>query len=386
MQDKDNHFSYLSEQDREKITKKGPKKFFSRVLASQLLKHNPDSTLYKSYKHTLNCYGDILPGEDGRISTRHCKNRWCTLCNNIRTGKLINGYEPQFKDALQAGTLYFVTLTIPNVKGPKLAATIKKMYHDWTVIRKSREFSKMKPRGLRKFEVTHNLEEETYHPHFHVVIEGKSNAEYLVNNWLRLNPRAEEIAQDIRQADDNSFRELFKYFTKLVAKKSKPGTDKKTHKEEQHLFFKMLDFSNETIRGMRTFQPFGPVHMVNEEPGDDDRMRFIKREDIDFIELPEDYIFKWRVDKKSSRMNWWNKFGDVLAVEDMQVPAESLQEHIERKGLSGSDEEQEQEHPEPFEFSSDEIINEFEKGDSPPVLARDATEDPPDTDHDPPFK
>ena len=111
-------------------------------------------------------------------------------------------------------------------------------------------------KGLKKAECTVRPN-NYYHYHYHVIIDGKENAEFLVKRWLELIPEAEPQSQDCRIADSGSFIELFKYFTKLVTKKA---SGKRVIVE-----YTRLDVIFTALRGKRTFQAFGGLKPINEE-------------------------------------------------------------------------------------------------------------------------
>ena len=76
------------------LKKRARAKYISRALVLELTKL--DSPLKKSYWNTWHC-SNILYQEGKKITTKYCNNRWCLVCNRIRTGKLIAGYLPVMK-------------------------------------------------------------------------------------------------------------------------------------------------------------------------------------------------------------------------------------------------------------------------------------------------
>jgi len=174
-----------------------------------------DSPLEKAYRNTSYCAGVVEQGPDGECTSDYCKNRWCLVCARIKTARLMNDYLPEL------GTWpdpQFVTLTVPNVPADELPATLDDMGAAFTAARRrARRTLHGAFRAVRKTEVTYSPSRGDYHPHFHVVIDGEQLAHELVSSWLRAFPAAVREAQDVRPADAGALRELFKYFTKLVA-------------------------------------------------------------------------------------------------------------------------------------------------------------------------
>ena len=193
--------------------KRARSKYLSNGLVLALTKL--DSPLNKSYWNTWHCSKVIL--QDGKkLTTTYCNNRWCVQCNRIRTAKLIKAYLPELEKMEDP---QFVTLTIPNIPGEKLKTAMDAMVRDFIRIKNlfthRRSF---RINGVRKLECTHNKATNEFHPHFHIVLDGEQTGEELINEWLRRYPGATREAQDIRPADLNSMKELFKYATKLTTK------------------------------------------------------------------------------------------------------------------------------------------------------------------------
>ena len=197
--------------------------------------------LSDSYRNTYYCseqleqVGTILKG-------RYCSNRWCLICNRIRSGNLINGYLAPLKSLKDK---YFVTLTVPNVPADRLPDEINRLQVNFKLIQETARKAKKKLVGLKKLECTYSFRRNDFHPHFHAIISGAYEAQYLYDNWLERFPESKDVGQDIQPADDNTCKEMFKYFTKLFSK------NKRIFSPEA------LDIIFRSIRGRRIFQPIG---------------------------------------------------------------------------------------------------------------------------------
>jgi hypothetical protein len=210
-----------------------------------------DSPLRKSYWNSYHCCNNVGLKESGETTSLYCDARWCLVCNRIRSAKMINSYLPALNEW---NDKHFVTLTIPNAPADGLSDAIAMMQAEFFRIKET--FKKQHQRqqrddklvGLRKLECTYNISREDYHPHYHAIIQGEENANDLLAEWLRRFPDARDVAQDVRKADDASVRELFKYFTKLIAKAA--GGQSVILPEQLDVMFRVL-------RGKRTFQNFG---------------------------------------------------------------------------------------------------------------------------------
>jgi len=203
-----------------------------------------DSPLKKSYIRSFYCCSDIVK-EGDKLTASYCGQRWCYVCNRIRTARLINGYEP----ALMAlPELRFVTLSRPNVTADDLHGEVKKLTVQFRKCSDRLRKSKIKLKGVRKLEITYNEITETFHPHLHVVISGELEAQCLLQTWLSVNPGSDKGAQDNRPADSNSLKEIFKYCTKI-------GDNEP---EVNDIIFM-------AVKGLRMIQNFGGVKRISEE-------------------------------------------------------------------------------------------------------------------------
>jgi hypothetical protein len=240
----------------EALRKRARAKYYTSNVALGLYALNSD--LKKSYGQTAwNCAVTIEQKGD-KFTSRYCNQRWCLVCNRIRTAKLLKGYEPVLA---KLNDPQFVTLTVPNVKAQFLRKTIKEMIAACRSIQKAaqkkheRDPSALQLIGIRKIECTHNYIFDTYHPHLHFIIEGKEAAEHLKAEWLKHFKNATECCQDVRQATPGSSQELFKYFSKLVTKID----------GQAYTLLQPLDVIFNAMRGLRTFQSLGLKKYISED-------------------------------------------------------------------------------------------------------------------------
>lgn len=275
--------------DKSTLIKRARAKYLSSNFALKLKHFNPDSPLSKSYTSTFYCTTNILDEGDGYLKAKYCKNRWCAVCNRIRTGVLINSYGKQLDELFAP---YFMTLTLPTCKAEDLSKQIERMEAAWRQIYNQSFKARYKNsgnaplRGVRKMECTIRPN-GYYHFHYHVIIDTWATAEWIVYQWLKRFPEASDKAQDIRPADARSMKELFKYFTKVSA-------------DGKIAPYQRLDVIFRAIRGKRTYQPFGGF-------------RVTKGEDIDELQKnvkkPSDKhgnLWKW------DKYDWISEHGELL--------------------------------------------------------------------------
>lgn len=249
--------------------KEGLKKLTSRALykvrTNHILFHNGGGLIHlknemeKSYRNTFYCCSKLIQTDDGKVVSEYCNNRWCTVCNHIKTGKMINGYEPVVE---KWNDLRFVTLTRPNVfKG--LRSEYGKLQIGWKTVLQRLRRNGLKTEGIRKNETAWKSY-SGYNLHYHILLDGEDYGNALVDEWLNVNTTAKSIGQDHRKGDKNSIKELFKYMTKL-------GTKTKTAKGVEYISAyptKVLDYIFQSMKGKRTIQTFGGVKRVSEDLDD----------------------------------------------------------------------------------------------------------------------
>lgn len=294
--------------NRQALVKRARAKYFTNGITNHLRKIE-DSPLRSAYINTYHCGSSLVQsGSKIKSTSGYCKNRWCMVCNRIRTAVNINRYLPVVQKWEKP---FFVTLTIPNVSADCLGTGIEFMHGSFDTIRKrySRRFQRGVAAvpfcGLRKFETTYNPVRNDFHPHFHFVVSGEDYARALHDDWLNIVPGAECWGQDIRSADERSLRELFKYFTKVVSSR------KSGHGVERRIYVAELDLIFRAIRGRRTFQSFGFV---------------VGKESSDVIENKEEFIEQI---EKEMFFTWKQEFTDWINDDT----GEFLTEYVPSKGL-----------------------------------------------------
>lgn len=240
--------------------KRAKVKFTQQKLLRALVKLG--SPLAKKYDATLFC-SSVLEQDGNKLRSRFCNNRWCNICNRIRTAKLIKGYGAAIDSMIDPR---FVTLTVPNVTATELRAEIRRMISEFRKIQELRRKHK-KPliRGIRKLEVTYNPDLQNFHPHFHFIVEGESAADELIEAWLDRNTTADIRGQDQREAKNPI--ELFKYFAKLTSKSKSDTIIIKAGKmvRIEYSYPEALDLVFQAIEGTRIIQPIGGIKYVKED-------------------------------------------------------------------------------------------------------------------------
>lgn len=227
-----------------KLRRRIKKKGLTELTAARLTALGRDRTpLQNAYERTIRC-ATTQQVQDGKATSTYCKNRWCNVCNDIRTAK----HTTQYADTLRRWEQpTFLTLTIPNVEGKALHGAVREMQKTIRRIAdRTRKRDGLTFTALRKLEVSYNATKNTYHPHFHFIVNNARIARLFKTRWLEAYPSAYRVAQDIRPATD--VRELLKYETKQITK-TKRGVRPVPAWAQDTIY--------RALRRLRTLQPMG---------------------------------------------------------------------------------------------------------------------------------
>lgn len=252
-----------------------------------------DVKMRSKYWETYHCKNVLLQQGESVIGSL-CRNRWCMNCNRIKTAEMVNGYSAPLLELGNQDELYFVTLTAPTIKADKLTTEIRKYIKVFQQCQDALRKQKIKLNGMRKLEVTYNETDDKYHPHFHLIQQGKHESECLQKEWVKRfskqPKKASNKGQNIQLVTnlEKGCLELFKYATKDSVKDTTPPF--------------ALDVIYQSLRGVRIYQPYGKIRKVPKpiEKTDD---KFT----LDFIP-PRNEI--WVFDE--SRIDWVNGSNENL--------------------------------------------------------------------------
>lgn len=273
---------FLSQNDAEILKKRANSKCITNGILNALI--TLDSPFKKKYEQALNC-ASVIQLKNGKLTSKYCNQRFCLVCNRIRTAKLINGYKLEFENIKDK---YFVTLTIPNCKGFYLKQNIEIINKTFREIYKEiknanrylKQNEKYELKGIKKIEVTYNDKKNDFHPHLHFIISSEKTANFLVEKWLKKFPNANFAAQKIIKCYNDRYIEIFKYFTKFWTKDEKNHSIKYYHdlyfrKKNGigNIYIPALDTIFRAMERKRVFEPIG-IKKISEEVEDQDAIIF----------------------------------------------------------------------------------------------------------------
>jgi Replication protein len=293
-------------------SKKTRKKLITQWINSPLIKLN--SPLKKYYSNAYYCSHKLEQLGDS-VSAKYCNCRTCITCNGIRTANYIKNYGEQ---VFELNKPQFVTLTAPTIwctDVETLRYELNRREGIWRKIYKNADSSrngKILLRGLKAMEVTVRPD-DYYHPHFHFIIEGENEAEWLKSQWLKHFPDASPNQQVIKPLTSREgLLEVFKYGTKFSNKEKKLVNGKiiDVYKTvEPH----RLDTVIQALYKKRLISTFGGVKRVKDEDVND----IVESVSIEDLEKAENRTWEWAFESDWYAQDTGEKFSEF-------VPSESL--------------------------------------------------------------
>jgi plasmid rolling circle replication initiator protein Rep len=115
---------------------------------------------------------DVSADGSKRLATANfCRVRLCPMCQ-WRRGLKLFGQATQIMQAMGDKWRYiFLTLTVRNCTGNDLDSTLTHVLQSWSRMTRTQAWRTSIQGGyMRSLEVTHNLEDNTYHPHIHAIL------------------------------------------------------------------------------------------------------------------------------------------------------------------------------------------------------------------------
>ena len=296
-----------SVQQKTALVKRAEVKALSDSLALKMA--SLGTAMSKQYRSSYYCTRVLLQ-RGQKVITTYCNQRWCLVCNRIRTAKLIRGYKPKIDEMYNP---HFVTLTIQAVDARDFASAIDDMIRAIKACtRNLRKTHGITVYGVRKLESNYNPKLNTYNPHFHLVVDGCKAAYYLYGQWLRYWRERDRVVnfkgQDVRAIKAGSEMEMFKYFTKIFFNKS--------------LYPKALDVMFEAMKGRRVFQPMGGLRKYVSEEVDE-----IDSQIYEWLKQRESEI--WVYKRNGREVDWYNSEGEGLSGAYLSSLKHSLLKKVE---------------------------------------------------------
>ena len=190
----------------------------------------------------------VYPNEKKLKSANFCKARLCPMCN-WRLSQQRFGNLSAVTDLAKSNKyhLLFLTLTARNVTGTELKNEIKRFFDAWrNLTRYSEDFKRSVHGWFRALEVTYNKDDDTYHPHLHIVLSVKST--YFKNsNYYISQKKWSEIWKHYLNLDYIPVVHIQKVYTKKGSSAEKEAS-KYTVKDTDYLIENNLKLSAKVVQ------------------------------------------------------------------------------------------------------------------------------------------
>lgn len=112
-------------------------------------------------------------GHEKRLTfANFCRVRLCPMCAWRRSLLIAHQIKAVAHEAVKRQSMrwLFLTLTIRNCSGDDLSDTISHLMKSWQRLSQRKAFSDVVVGWFRSLEITRNLLDDTYHPHYHVLL------------------------------------------------------------------------------------------------------------------------------------------------------------------------------------------------------------------------
>lgn len=106
------------------------------------------------------------------VKAIRCRDKFCPVCQKIKSTKNALAIEAMYnylRDTTKLNYL-FITLTAPNIKSNELNKELLSYSKSFERMIKTKKIEKINKGYIAKLEITYNFEEDTYHPHYHILM------------------------------------------------------------------------------------------------------------------------------------------------------------------------------------------------------------------------
>ena len=146
---------------------------------------------FKKYYRVVDCstfleFGVTKSSNLKLLKANFCKVRLCPMCAWRRSLKIF-GQVSKVMDYVERNYNYryiFLTLTVKNCYGEDLKDTLDLMTKSFNKLSERKAFKQAIKGYFRSLEITYNKKDNTYHPHFHLILAVDNN--YFTNSRVYL--------------------------------------------------------------------------------------------------------------------------------------------------------------------------------------------------------
>lgn len=170
----------------------------------------PQMAVFEGCGQSATLHRSIEDPNKYQLRSKKCKSRWCIPCSRER-GRSIAA---TLADIVGIRQVRFITLTLRTTSEP-LHESIRLLTKGFARLRNSSLWRKTQDGGAAFLEVKFNPDKERWHPHLHIVSEGRFiNKQALSDAWTRASHGS--FIVDVKLVHGR--RELCSYITKYVTK------------------------------------------------------------------------------------------------------------------------------------------------------------------------
>lgn len=200
--------------------------YIKKIYAGECSENKISTRSENKYINFENCATDLwIDEESGQITgANFCKQRLCPVCNYRRSTMLWHKVSNVINDIKNEKLL--ITLTVKNCTGDNLRNTIDGILESFHRLTSRRLWKKNIVGFIRGLEITYNSQEDTFHPHIHILAIASENyfkEDYIdvhtLRQWWTESARLDYYVQvDIRKitTTDKAVAEVVKYAVKMA--------------------------------------------------------------------------------------------------------------------------------------------------------------------------
>lgn len=146
-----------------------------------------------------------------RVSSHHCRLRWCPLCSRARSAFLQQQVQSWFSTVKSPK---FLTITVKH-SASNLSEQLNGLYANWQRLRKLKVLIRKCKGGIWFFQLCFTNKTNEWHPHLHCVIDSEYiSHNFLSRQWERITGHSKVV--DIRTVRDP--KDVAKYVARYAAR------------------------------------------------------------------------------------------------------------------------------------------------------------------------
>lgn len=185
--------------------------------------------------------------EDNRMrlhKANFCRVRLCPVCQWRRSLKTFAQMRKVIAAIHNDYSFLHLVLTVPNCSADKLSETLDKMFYAFNKMTKYAKFYRVVKGYYRGMEVTHNIKENTFHPHFHCIL-AVNKSYFTSRDYIK---QSDWLALWRKAMKDNSISQVHIEKFKYNVERGIAECAKYTCKVSDYVIFDDWDLTVKTVR------------------------------------------------------------------------------------------------------------------------------------------